>query len=125
MRKVDIVLWGYFSYFSEIPPRASWEIVVFKMVAKVQVWNVPPSNIIVGFLSLDELVVLSNDVNGGRMRSNRAGSRDECEEKSISAPIVVDEIVGDDDEDVVDDLVESDGRVLHEDGSESVEDFND
>ena len=36
MGKVDVVFWGDFSYFSEIPPRASWEVVMFEMIAEVK-----------------------------------------------------------------------------------------
>ena len=43
---------------------------MFKVIAKIQIWDVPPSNIIVGFLTFDELIMLGNDVNGCRMGSN-------------------------------------------------------
>ena len=59
-----------------------------------------------------------------RMGSYWAGPWDKGENECITTPIVVDEVVGDDDKDVVEDLVDSNWRVLHKDGSECVENLD-
>lgn len=43
---------------------------MLEVVAEVEVEDVPKSDVIVGLLAFDELVVLGNDVNGSWMRAN-------------------------------------------------------
>ena len=94
------------------------------MIPQIQIGDIPPSNVVVGLLSLYKLVVFCDDVDGGRMGPYGAGSRNKSEDERVAAPVIVDEVVCDDDEDVVDDLVDSDRRVLHEYGSECVENLD-
>ena len=105
--QILIVLGGYLSNFLQIPPRAGWKIMVFEVVAQIQIGDIPPPNVVICLLPLYKLVVFSYNVYGCRMGSYRTGSRDEGENKCITTPIVVDKVVSDDDEDVVEDLVDS------------------
>lgn len=50
------------------------------MVPQVDVRDVPPADIVVGLLSLDELIVFGDDVDGCGMRSDGAESGDQREE---------------------------------------------
>lgn len=61
--KIFVVLRGDLSDLSEIPPGAGWKIVVFQVVAQVDVWDVPPADIVIGFLALDEFVMFCDDMN--------------------------------------------------------------
>ena len=58
---------------SDLPQVVPWgvgKVVVLKMVAQVQVENVPNANIVVGLLSFDKLIVFSDDVDGCWMRAD-------------------------------------------------------
>lgn len=70
--KVFIELRGDSSDFSEVVPRCIREIVVLEMVAKIEVEDVPKTDVIICLLSFDELVMFCDDVNSSRMRTNRA-----------------------------------------------------
>ena len=74
VRQVFVVLRGNGSNLPQIPPRAGREIMMLSMVPQIDVGNIPPSEVIVRFLTLDELVVLGNDVDGCRVRSDRGKS---------------------------------------------------
>ena len=81
---------------------------VFQVVPQIQIGDIPPSNVVIGLLPLYKLVVFCDDMYGSGVGAYRAGPRNKGENKCIAAPVVVDEVIGDDDEDVVDDLVNSD-----------------
>lgn len=68
--EVFIELWGGCSDFAEVVPWGVREIMVLDVVSKVEVEEIPNAYVIVGLLSLDELVVLSNDVDGSRVRAD-------------------------------------------------------
>lgn len=123
--QVFVVLGRDLPDLAQIPPRAGGEVVMLEVVAEVDVGDVPPADVVVGLLALDELVVLGDDVDGGGVRTDGAESGDEDEEKGVSSPEVIDEVVGEEDEDVVDDFVDPDAGVMHEDRSEGIEDFDD
>ena len=97
---------------------------VFEVVPQIQIGNIPPSNVVIGLLPLYKLIVFCYDMYGSGVGSNRAGPSNKGEDECVAAPVVVYKVVGDDDEDVVDDLIDSDGRILHEDGSECVENLD-
>ena len=64
-----IVFWCYLSDFFEIPPRTSREIMMLNVIAKIEIWNIPPANIVIGLLSFDELIVFCDDMDSCRMWS--------------------------------------------------------
>ena len=78
----------------QIVPGASWEIVVFNVVAQVEVEEIPDSEIVVSFLSRYNFVVFGNCVNGGRVGSNGDESDDQQVQNSVYSPQLVDEKVG-------------------------------
>ena len=122
--QVLIVFGCYLSNFLQIPPRAGGKIMVFRVIPHVQIGDIPPSNVVIGLLPLDELIMLCDDMYGSGVGSYRAGPSNKGEDECVAAPVVVYKVVGGDDEDVVEDLVNSDRRVLHKDGSECVENLN-
>lgn len=68
--QVFIIFGGDFSYFLEVPPRASGEIMMLDVIAEHEVRNIPPSNIIISLLTFNELVVFCDDVDSSRVRSD-------------------------------------------------------
>lgn len=56
--------------FAEVIPWSIGEIMVLDVVAEIKVEDVPNAEVIIGFLSLDEFIVFSENVNGCRVRSN-------------------------------------------------------
>lgn len=50
------------------------------MVAHIEVEEIPDADVVVGFLPLDELVVLGDDVDGGRVGSDGGEACDGDEE---------------------------------------------
>lgn len=76
-------------------------------------------------MTFNELVVLCNDMNGSRVRSNRAQSRNESKNQSIHSPEVVDQIVSKENDNIVKYLIESDAGVIHEDRSQGIENLDD
>lgn len=59
-----------FSDFFEVPPRAVREIMVLNMIAQHEIRYIPPANIIISLLTFNELIMLCDNVNGGRMRAD-------------------------------------------------------
>jgi hypothetical protein len=47
---------------------------VFDVVSKVEIGDVPPSDVVIGLLAFDELVVLCDDVDGGGVGADRAAA---------------------------------------------------
>lgn len=68
--KVFVEFRGDSSDFSEVVPGGVGEIMVLQVVAKVKVQYVPPSDVVICLLSLDELVVLSYYVDCCRVRTD-------------------------------------------------------
>ena len=101
VRQVFIELGCDSSDLPQVVPGRVGEVVVFEVVSEIEVEDVPKANVVVGLLAFDELVVLCDDVNGGRVRADRAQASHQQEEKRIRAPSSVDEVVGEEDEDVV------------------------
>lgn len=91
------------------------------MIAQIDIRDIPPSNIIISFLSLDKLIMFSNDMNSSRMRSNRTSTSYQSKQKSTTTPKMIDKVVSEDNEDVICDLVQSYTGIVHEDRTESVE----
>ena len=114
-----------FSYLLQVPPRAVGKVVVLKMVAKHEIGYVPPPNVVVGLLALNKLIVLGDDVDGSGVGADGAESGDRSEDEGGEAPEVVDQVVGGEDGNVVEDLVEPDAGVVHEDGPQGVEELDD
>ena len=56
-------------------------------------------------------------MDGCRMRADAAQAGDQGEEEGACSPKMINEVICGDDEDVVEDLVEADAWVLHEDRS--------
>lgn len=56
--------------FAEVIPWGIGEIMVLDVVAEIKVEDVPNAEVIIGFLSLDEFIVLSENVDSCRVRSN-------------------------------------------------------
>ena len=95
------------------------------MVAKHEIGYVPPPNVVVGLLALNKLIVLGDDVDGSGVGADGAESGDRSEDEGVEAPEVVDQVVGGEDGNVVEDLVEPDAGVVHEDGPQGVEELDD
>lgn len=75
------------------------------VVAEIKVEDIPNSQVVIGFLTLDELIVLGDDVDCGGMRANRTGARDEDKQESARAPIGIDQVVSGEDKDIVEKLL--------------------
>jgi hypothetical protein len=56
--------------FAEVIPWGIGEIMVLNVVAEIKVEDVPNAEVIIGFLSLDEFIVLSENVDSCGVRSN-------------------------------------------------------
>ena len=95
---------GSCSDFGKVVPWAGREVVMLSMVSKIQVENVPNSEIVVCLQSLSKLVVLSQDMNCGWVRANRKPGSDQKVEKSVPSPEVPDGIVGDDNHNKINDF---------------------
>ena len=89
----------------EIVPRTSWKIMVFDVISKVQVEEIPESKIVVCLLSFYNFVVFSNGVDSSRMGTNGNETNHDKVQYSIDAPEFVDYQVGTEDEDNVKHLV--------------------
>lgn len=98
---------------------------MFYVVSKVEIKEVPKPKVIVGLLSLDELIVFSNDVNSGRVRSNWWKAGDQKEKEGVGSPYLIDDIVSDKYEKIVKSLQLAKTWIFHEDGSKCVEEFDD
>ena len=98
---------------------------MFEVVAEIQVEDVPNANVIIGLLTYDELVVLCDDVDGSRMRTDRAQTSHKQEEKRPRTPSNIHEVIGEEDEGVVQCLFFAERRILHENGPKSIEELND
>lgn len=68
--QVFIIFGGDFSYLFEVPPRAGGEIMMLDVIAEHEVRDVPPSNIIIGLLTFNELIMFCDDVDSSRVRSD-------------------------------------------------------
>ena len=68
--KVVVVFWSNLSDFFKIPPGTSWEIMVLDMISDIHVRNIPPSNVVISFLSLNEFIVLCDDMDSCRVWSD-------------------------------------------------------
>lgn len=71
---------GNCSDLTEVVPGSVREVVVLDVVAHIEVEEIPDANVVVGFHPLDELVVLGDDVDGGRVRSDGGEACDGDEE---------------------------------------------
>lgn len=116
---------GSCSDLAEVVPRRVGEVMVLDVVAEVEVEDVPDADVVVGFLSLDELVVLCEDVDGGRMRSDRGSAGYEDKQEGIGSPEGIDQIVSAEDEDIIEEFLLVDGGLMGEYGPERVEDLDD
>ncbi len=110
---------------AEVVPGRVGEVVVLDVVAEVEVEDVPDAQVVVGFLSLDELIVLGEDVDGGRVRSDGGSTGDEHKQESIGSPEGIDKIVSAQDEDIIEEFFLVDGGLMGEYGPERVEDLDD
>ena len=61
---------GNCSDLAEVVPGSVREVVVLDVVAHIEVEEIPDADVVVGFHPLDELVVLGDDVDGGRVGSD-------------------------------------------------------
>lgn len=68
--KVLVELRSYGSDLAQVVPRGIGEIVMLQVIPQVQVEEVPKTDIVVGLLALDELIMLRDDVDGGGMRTD-------------------------------------------------------
>lgn len=116
---------GSCSDLAEVVPRRVGEVMVLDVVAEVEVEDVPDADVVVGFLSLDELVVLCEDVDGGRMRSDGGSTCYEHKQEGIGSPEGIDQIVSAEDEDIIEEFLLVDGGLMGEYGPERVEDLDD
>lgn len=98
---------------------------VLEVVAEVEVEDVPKSDVIVGLLAFDELVVLGNDVNGSWMRANWAQPSHKQEQQRPLTPNSINYVVSEEDECIVQNLVSTQTGILHKDGPKCVEQLND
>ncbi len=89
MWQIFIELWCNLTDFPQVVPRSIGEVVVLDMISKIQVEEVPKSKIIIGFLSLNELVMLGYDVDSCRMWANRAQACHKAKEKCIESPAMI------------------------------------
>ena len=78
--EVLVEFWGNCSDLAEVVPGSVGEVVVLDVVAHIEVEDVPDADVVVGFHPLDELVVLGDDVDGGRVRSDGGEACDGDEE---------------------------------------------
>ena len=78
--EVLVEFWGNCSDLAEVVPGRVGEVVVLDMVAHIEVEEIPDADVVVGFLPLDELVVLGDDVDGGRVGSDGGEACDGDEE---------------------------------------------
>lgn len=113
------------SDFSQIIPRGIGEIVMLQVISEIKVENIPKTDIVVGFLSFNELVMLGDDVNGCWVGSNGAKSCKKEEKKSPRSPDFVYGKVCEKDEEIVQGFIASQAGVLHEDGSKRIEELDD
>ena len=72
-----IELWGCSSELGKVVPGAGWEVMVFCVVAEVEVEEVPESKIVVRFEALCEFVVLCDDVDCSWVWADRDPGSDE------------------------------------------------
>ena len=78
---------------------------MLKVVSHVNVWDVPPADIIVSLLSFDELIVFGYDVDCCWMRADWAEAWYKNKDDGVGSPEVIYEIVYDYDKDVVDTFI--------------------
>lgn len=115
VRKVFVKFRSNSADLPKVVPWCIGEIVVFEVIAEIKVEYVPKTNVIVGLLTNDELVVLCDDVDGSWMRTNRAQTSYKQEEKRPRTPKDIHKVVSEKDEDIVQCLVSAECRILHED----------
>ena len=87
------------------PGAASWEIVVFDVIAQVQVEEIPKTKVIICFLTFNELIVLCEGMGSCWVRTNRYKGNKEQIEKSIGSPVFVDDQVSTGNYNYVDDFI--------------------
>jgi hypothetical protein len=63
MWQVLVPFWGCSSDGRQVVPWAGWEVMMFNMVAQIQVQNVPHSKIVVSLHSLSKFMVFGYDMN--------------------------------------------------------------
>lgn len=116
---------GSCSDLAEVVPGRIGEVVVLDVVAEVEVEDVPDADVVVGFLPLDELVVLCEDVDGGRVGSDGGSACYEHKQEGIGSPEGIDKIVSAEDEDIIEEFLLVDGGLMGEYGPERIEDLDD
>lgn len=114
--KVFVKFRGDSSDLPQVVPWCIWEIVVFEVVAEIQVKDVPKTDVVIGLLAFDEFVVFCDDVDGSWMRADRAETSHKQEEKCPRTPNDIHEVVSEEDEDIIQGLISAESRILHEDG---------
>lgn len=70
VRQILVVLRSNLTNLTQVPPRTSRKIMVLQVVTQVQIRNVPPTDVVVSLLALNELVMLSNYMNSRRVRTD-------------------------------------------------------
>lgn len=70
VRQILVVLRSNLTNLTQVPPRTSRKIMVLQVVTQVQIRNVPPTDVVVSLLTLNELVMLSNYMNSRRVRTD-------------------------------------------------------
>lgn len=120
-RQIFVILWGEGSHLGQIIPRTVREIVMLDMVAQIDVRDVPPSEVVVSLLPRDELVVLGDDVDGGRVGSDRAQPREDHVGQRPGTPQVQDDSVQREDGQVIEEFIAGETGLVHEERTSGVE----
>lgn len=68
--EIFVKLRGSCSDFTQVVPWGIGEIMVLDVISNIKVKEIPYTYVIIGFHPFDELVVLSDDVDGGGVRSD-------------------------------------------------------
>lgn len=123
-RQVVVVLLRDFPQLRQVVPGAVREVVVLRVVAHVDVQEVPPPVVAVGLHARHEFVVLGNEVGGGGVRSDRHQSGSDEVEQCPGSPEEEDQQVGGDDEVDVEHFLAGGSELLHDEGTHRVDEVD-